>query len=155
MPCRANTADRVLCKGPYGRSAAKTRRSIPRPSHSNDASTRRLGAIDSRRLVMVVSPRIVGSKPWPLQSVNLLAERQSRLRARPGHGKCGCPGGPSRGFGKRAALRESDGQSPVEGVASPDGVNGLDTWRRDVVNLLVLRDQATFRPECDHDSPGP
>src|SRR5208337_4569739 len=133
MPCRASTADLVLCKGPYGRSAAETRRSFPRPSHSKDASTRRLGAIDSRRVLMVVflptvatghySPSLDTTKP-----INLLAERQGRLSARPGHGKCGCPGGPTRGFRKRAALCKSDGQSPVEGVAGPDGVNGFDTW---------------------------
>src|SRR5271166_114578 len=68
MPCRANTADRVLCKGPYGRSAAETRRSLPRPSHSKDASTRRLGAIDSRRVIMVVFLRVVASGEWRVVS---------------------------------------------------------------------------------------
>src|SRR5271157_6357101 len=66
MPCRASTADLVLCKGPYGRSAAETRRSLPRPSHSKDASTRRLGAIDSSRVLMVVFLWVVAShSPLP------------------------------------------------------------------------------------------
>ena len=54
---------------------------------------------------MVVFLLIVGSKHWPLKSVELLAEWQGRLSTRPGHGKCGCPGGPTRGFGKSTACR--------------------------------------------------
>ena len=37
IPCRAITAERVLCSGPAGRSPAIARRSIPRPSHVRQA----------------------------------------------------------------------------------------------------------------------
>jgi hypothetical protein len=83
QPCRDITADRLLCNGPNGRSAAATRRSLPRPSQSKAISRVPRTETSSREIIVEVQRRVASGKPRVVSGDEsgrlLLATRASTL----------------------------------------------------------------------------